>query len=103
MATIAQKHFKISDKEWNRMSREERANKTYLQRKAFVKLRQEAHNERRENRISDALSKKKYGQGRDSRNLKDSDIRRTLNKAGYNIKQDTSAAQRLKNRYKVKK
>jgi len=104
MGTLAQNYFNISDKEWNRMSREERANKKYLQREAFIKARQETHAERKENRISDALSKRKYGQGLNSRNLKDNDIRRNLNKAGYNVKQDTSAAQRLKDRfYKVKK
>ena len=64
-----------------------------------TKARQEAYAEKMKNKLSDTRSAKRYGQGSDSRVLKDNQIRDTLNKAGYNIKQDTSAAQRFKKRY----
>jgi len=51
------------------------------------------------NSRSDGNSWQEYGTGKDSKLLNDKDIRKTLNKAGYNIKQDTSAAKRFKKRY----
>tara|TARA_R100000734_G_C3307238_1_gene97781 strand:+ start:519 stop:818 length:300 start_codon:yes stop_codon:yes gene_type:complete len=89
-----QKHFKISDKEWDRMSIKQIANKT---NKYMDDLRKDANavaDERRRNVRSDMI-KNTYA----DRKLSNRKVRDTLNKAGYNIKQDTSAAQRFKKRY----
>lgn len=102
MATKAQtvrEHFNISDKEWKRMTRDQKLTKVGNYNQGRTKARQEAYAEKMKNKLSDTRSKKRYGQGSDSRVLKDNQIRNTLNKAGYNIKQDTSAAQKFKQRY----
>lgn len=98
MQTVRE-HFNISDKEWKRMTRNQKMTKVANYNQGRTEARQEAYAEKMENRLSDQRSKKRYGQGSDSRLLKDNQIRDTLNKAGYNIKQDTSAAQRFKERY----
>ncbi len=102
MATNRQtvrEHFNISDKEWKRMTRNQKISKIAAYNQGRTKARQEAYAEKMKNKLSDTRSAKRYGQGSDSRVLKDNQIRDTLNKAGYNIKQDTSAAQRFKKRY----
>ncbi len=89
-----QKHFNISDKEWNRMSAKQVAN---MANKYMDNFRNDANamaDEKRKNALSD-LKRNTYG----NRSLSNRKARDTLNKAGYNIKQDTSAAQRFKQRY----
>ena len=89
-----QKHFNISDKEWNRMSTKQVAN---MANKYMDNFRNDANamaDEKRKNALSD-LKRNTYG----NRSLSNRKVRDTLNKAGYNIKQDTSAAQKFKQRY----
>ena len=98
MQTVRE-HFNISDKEWKRMTRTQKLTKVGNYNQGRIKARQEKFAEKKENMISDRQSARRYGQGSDSRRLKDNQVRDTLNKAGYNIKQNTSAAQKFKDRY----
>ena len=88
------KHFKISDKEWNRMSVKQVANKTNKYMDDFRNDVNAVADETRRNVRSD-MKTNTYA----DRKLSNRKVRDTLNKAGYNIKQDTSAAQRFKERY----
>lgn len=89
-----QKHFNISDKEWSRMSAKQVANMANKYMDNFKNDANAMADERRKNTLSD-LKRNTYG----NRSLSNRKVRDTLNKAGYNIKQDTSAAQRFKQRY----
>ena len=88
------KHFNISDKEWNQMSAQEKKTKQRrYQHDYFIDAMDMASENRRNADID--LQTNIYG----NRRLSNRKVRQTLNKAGYNIKQDTSAAQRFKQRY----
>tara|TARA_R100000231_G_scaffold136396_1_gene111651 strand:+ start:52 stop:351 length:300 start_codon:yes stop_codon:yes gene_type:complete len=89
-----QKYFNISDKEWNQMSaQEKKTKKRQYQHDYFIDVMDKASESRRNADID--LQTNIYG----NRRLSNKKVRDTLNKAGYNIKQDTSAAQRFKDRY----
>ena len=89
-----QKHFKISDKEWDRMSIRQVANKTNKYMDDFRNDANSMADEKRKNARSD-MKTNTYA----DRKLSNQEVRDTLNKAGYNIKQNTSAAQKFKKRY----
>jgi hypothetical protein len=88
------KHFKISDKEWDRMSIKLKTNKANKYMDDFRNDANAMADERRKNARSD-MKTNTYA----DRKLSNRKVRDTLNKAGYNIKQNTSAAQRFKERY----
>tara|TARA_R100000234_G_scaffold92996_1_gene61216 strand:- start:276 stop:575 length:300 start_codon:yes stop_codon:yes gene_type:complete len=89
-----QKYFDISDKEWNQMSaQEKKTKKRQYQHDYFIDVMDKASESRRNADID--LQTNIYGNKR----ISNKKVRDTLNKAGYNIKQDTSAAQRFKDRY----
>ena len=88
------KHFNISDKEWNQMSAQEKKRKQRrYQHDYFIDVMDKASESRRNADID--LQTNIYGNKR----ISNKKVRDALNKAGYNIKQDTSAAQRFKDRY----
>ena len=89
-----QKHFSISDKEWSRMSKELKTKKANRMMDDFRNDANAMADERRKNTLSD-LQRSTYG----DRSLSNRKVRDTLNKAGYNVKQNTTAAERFKKRY----
>ena len=84
-ATQLKKHFNISDKEWNRMTGKQKIAKRGQYMDDFRNDANAMADERRKNTLSD-LQRNTYG----DRSLSNRKVRDTLNKAGYNVKQDTS-------------
>jgi len=103
MANMVQKYFNITDKEWNRLPKNIRINKAQQYRHDRRDAAVAKNIERRKAVITDRLSKKRYGAGKDSRVYRDSDIVKNLNKAGYDIKRKTPAYDKWKERFGAKK
>ena len=89
-----QRHFNISDNEWSRMSRQLKTKKANQMMDDFRNDANAMAAERRRNTLSD-LQRNTYG----NRSISNRKVRDTLNKARYNIKQDTTDAERFKKRY----
>jgi len=97
------KYHKISDKEWDRMTQTQKTKKIqkYMddKRKLGQEMMAEKYKNAREDMATEMWGKKQYG----TRRLSNRQVRETLNKAGYNIKQKTTKADEFKKRFGVKK